>query len=82
MSHSVNASSTGICPGPGRTMAGNRRGFLQAGLAGFASLSLPGIFRLRAENPLYAGQTSGGSREKTAVIMVWQPGGLLAHRHL
>jgi hypothetical protein len=56
-------------------MAGNRRGFLQAGLAGFASLSLPGIFRLRAENPLYASQTSGGNREKTAVIMVWQPGG-------
>ena len=70
MSHSVNASSTGVCPGPGRTAAGNRRGFLQAGLAGFASLSLPGILRLQSESPLYASQTSGSSREKTAVIMV------------
>ncbi len=39
------------------------------GLAGFASLSLPGMLRLRAENP------EQSNREKTAVIMVWKPGG-------
>lgn len=54
--------------------AGGRRSFLQAGLAGFASLSLPGILRLRSQNGLQA-QESGGAKEKTAVIMVWQPGG-------
>lgn len=47
-----------------------RRGFMQAGLAGFASLSLPGILRLQAESAL---KTKG---EKTAVIMVWLPGAL------
>ena len=36
----------GACPGPGE-----RRGFLKMGLAGFASLTLPGLLRLRAENP-------------------------------
>ncbi|MDG2469991.1 MAG: DUF1501 domain-containing protein [Pirellulaceae bacterium] len=39
------------------------------GLSGFATLSLPGILRLRAANP------EASRREKTAVIMVWQPGG-------
>ncbi|PHS14855.1 MAG: hypothetical protein COA78_05545 [Blastopirellula sp.] len=39
------------------------------GLAGFGSLSLPGMLRLRAENP------SAASDKKTAVIMVWKPGG-------
>ena len=34
------------CAGPG-----SRRHFLQAGLAGFTSLSLPGMLRLRAEPP-------------------------------
>jgi len=47
----------------------DRRGFMRFGLAGFASLSLPGILRLRAESPLTTGN------EKTAVIMVWLPGG-------
>lgn len=42
---------------------------MRMGLAGFASLSLPGLLRLRAESP------SAESREKTAVIMVWKPGG-------
>ena len=46
-----------------------RREFLRAGLAGFASLSLPGVLRLRAESPAREG------RKKTAVIMVWKPGG-------
>lgn len=53
-----------ICPGPF-----GRRGFMQLGLAGFASLSLPGILRLRAAAP-------GPAAKKTAVIMVWLPGGL------
>lgn len=64
-----------ICPGPGRIATGNRRSFLQTGLAGFASLSLPGILRLRAESPLYANEAAKASATKTAVIMVWQPGG-------
>ncbi|MCP4512487.1 MAG: DUF1501 domain-containing protein, partial [Fuerstiella sp.] len=62
MSHPFNASS--ICPGPG-----NRRGFMKMGLAGFASLSLPGVLRLRAATP------AKSDDEKTAVIMVWKPGG-------
>ncbi|MCI0535388.1 MAG: hypothetical protein L0Z50_09170, partial [Verrucomicrobiales bacterium] len=33
-----------ICPGPIK-----RREFLRVGLSGFASLSLPGLFRLRAQ---------------------------------
>lgn len=51
------------CPGPG-----TRRGFMKMGIAGFASLSLPGMLRLRAASP---DQTD----KKTAVIMVWKPGG-------
>jgi hypothetical protein len=61
------------CPGP-RRLQTHRRAFLQTGLAGFASLSLPGILRLQAQNSLRAAE--GGSRQKNAVIMVWQPGGL------
>ena len=53
-----------LCPGPG-----GRRHFLQVGLAGIGSLSLPGLLRLRAEQPA---ATSG---PPTAVIMVWLPGG-------
>ncbi len=52
------------CPGPF-----SRRGFMQLGLSGFASLSWPALAQLRAANPLPP------SREKTAVIMVWLPGG-------
>lgn len=61
MSDPFHASS--ICPGPG-----SRRGFMKMGLAGFASLSLPGMLRLRAASP-------APDNEKTAVIMVWKPGG-------
>ncbi len=43
---------------------------MNIGLTGFASLSLPGLLRIRAE----AGIKPAG--EKTAVIMVWLPGGL------
>ncbi|MCA9055203.1 MAG: DUF1501 domain-containing protein, partial [Planctomycetaceae bacterium] len=58
------SGSSPFCSGPP-----SRRGFMRMGLAGFASLSLPGLLRLRAESP------SAESREKTAVIMVWKPGG-------
>src|SRR5690242_17088190 len=46
-----------------------RRAFLRAGLAAFGSLSLPALFRLRAE----AGPAV--PRERTAVIVVWLRGG-------
>ena len=46
-----------------------RRAFLKAGLAAFGSLSLPGLFRLRAEAPLPA------PRGRAAVIVVWLRGG-------
>jgi len=62
MTHPFN-SSTNFCPGPL-----GRRGFMRMGLAGFASLSLPGVLRLQAASPT-------PDREKTAVIMVWKPGG-------
>lgn len=68
--------SAPCCPGPAPTASGTRRTFLQTGLAGFATLSLPGILRLRAERPLQAAEPARAGREKAAVIMVWQPGGL------
>ena len=43
---------------------------MQIGLTGFASLGWPGLLRLRAENALKP------KSERTAVIMVWLPGGL------
>ena len=75
MSNSRNVSSASICSGPHQAGTGGRRGFLQAGLTGFASLSLPGILRLQAQNRLQAAEGPAAAREKTAVIMVWQPGG-------
>jgi len=47
----------------------NRREALSAGLGGFASLSYPGLLRLRAEG---GGPGIGGN---TAVILVWLRGG-------
>lgn len=47
----------------------SRRHVLQLGLGGFTSLSLPGMLRLRAESP------RAGGAPRTAVIMVWLPGG-------
>ncbi len=67
MSDSFHASSV-CCKGPNLFGLANRRGFLRMGLAGFTSLSLPGLLRLRA----HGGETN---RERTAVIMVWKPGG-------
>lgn len=64
MIHPFNASSNDHCPGPE-----NRRGFLRMGVAGFATLSLPAVMKLKAESRVDA------SKDKTAVIMVWKPGG-------
>ena len=63
MTHPFNASNNN-CGGPG-----SRRGFMRMGLSGFASLSLPGLLRLRAETQ------PAKDRQKNAVIMVWKPGG-------
>jgi uncharacterized protein (DUF1501 family) len=46
-----------------------RREFLRAGLTGFAALSLPELFRLRAEARL------ASQPERTALIVVWLHGG-------
>ena len=58
--------------GSNRRCAGpfSRRGFMCMGLAGFGTLSLPGMLKLRAESA-----TASGPKKKTAVIMVWKPGG-------
>ena len=74
MNRSFNTTSL-ACPGPLNFGFGSRRAFLQAGLAGFASLNLPGILRLQAQNALHAGEGAASSRDKTAMIMIWQPGG-------
>jgi uncharacterized protein (DUF1501 family) len=52
------------CPGPIR-----RREFLRVGLSGFATLSLPGLLRLRAEAAVAKPES------RTAVILVWLRGG-------
>jgi len=59
------------CRGPVRFGATGRRAFLQTGLAGFATLSLPGILKLRSQ-----ARATTPAAERKAVIMVWQPGGL------
>ena len=64
MSRSFHASDLNYCAGPR-----SRRGFMQLGLAGFASLSLPGIYRLRAAS------RPAQNQKRKSVIMVWQPGG-------
>ncbi|MCR9120235.1 MAG: DUF1501 domain-containing protein, partial [bacterium] len=46
-----------------------RRAFLKMGLAGFGAMSLPGVMRLQAESP------TAVQKPKTAVILVWKPGG-------
>ncbi len=47
----------------------HRRGFMRFGIHGFASLSLTDVLRLQAENALKP------NHKKTAVILVWLPGG-------
>ena len=49
-----------------------RRQILQAGLAGFSSLSLGGLLRERAARAAVAGTATA---EKTAIILVWLRGG-------
>jgi len=61
------------CHGPIQFGSTGRRAFLQAGLAGFASLSLPSILKLQSAS---AATLSTTNAEKKAVIMVWLPGGL------
>lgn len=66
MSSLIHRPSIVRCSGPGIS----RRSFMQIGLTGFASLGMAGLNRLRAENALLP------KSERTAVIMVWLPGGL------
>ncbi len=65
MSHPFQSTPWNRCLGPE-----TRRGFLRVGLGGFAGLSLPGLLRMRS-----AQAATQSSREKTAVILVWKPGG-------
>ena len=75
MSDQRQTDSQNLCRGPMNFGPGSRRSFMRMGLAGMASLSLPGVLRLQAATrQLNEGGTSS-SREKTAVIMVWKPGG-------
>src|SRR5688572_12799089 len=60
-----------VCPGPI-----DRREFLRVGLAGFASLSLPGLFQLRAQAAAASGNAAADAKTKTAVILVWLRGGI------
>jgi uncharacterized protein (DUF1501 family) len=47
----------------------SRREFLRVGVAGFGTLSLPGLLRLQAE------AATSPARERTALIIVWLRGG-------
>lgn len=76
MTRSTRAHAARSCPGPLNVDSSSRRHFLQMGLAGFASLSLPRIMRLQAQNSLRAAETHTSRRDGNSVIMVWQPGGL------
>ena len=60
------------CAGPSVSGSPTRRGFMRFGIAGFTSLSLPGVLRLREAS---AAVNSKNDKEKKAVIMVWKPGG-------
>jgi hypothetical protein len=64
MSSIIQPPSLVRCAGPL-----SRRGFMQFGLAGMATLSWPGLLKLRAEN---AAKPKG---ERKSIIMVWLPGG-------
>jgi len=75
MSESRNVALDSHCQGPRNLGPGSRRSFMRFGLAGFASMSLPGLMRLQAASPLADSRGSSSDHEKTAVILVWQPGG-------
>jgi uncharacterized protein (DUF1501 family) len=53
------------CAGPHLS----RRSFMQIGLTGFASMTFPGLLQLQAANAVKP------QSERTAVILVWLPGG-------
>ena len=65
MSSSAFHAASVHCPGP---LHLGRRAFMRFGLAGFTSLSLPGLLRLRADTP-------SETRKPKSVILVWKPGG-------
>ena len=75
MSDPFHASSIIPCPGPTNFGSNGRRGFIRMGLAGFTSLSLPGLLRLQTAMAQESVDNSRPRRGKTAVIMVWKPGG-------
>ena len=75
MSDPFYASSVKSCPGPAIFGSSRRRGFMRMGLGGFASLTLPGILRLKAATAQANELNGKPAEEKTAVIMVWKPGG-------
>lgn len=58
-------------PGPPAPRGVNRREVLRIGLGGFASLSLPGLLRLRSA----AAAPASPPHDRTAVILVWLRGG-------
>ena len=64
------------CPGPIEFTSTGRRAFLQLGLAGFVTLSLPGIIRMQAANQAFAAEAKTATPVKKAMIMIWQPGGM------
>ena len=64
MATNAKLKTVGVCPGPIK-----RREFLRIGLSGFATLSLPGLFQLRARAAIEQ------PKDKTAVILVWLRGG-------
>lgn len=68
----TNAQSPSRCPGPASTasrlLRPTRRQLLRAGLTGFTSLSLAGLYNLRA-------QAAPSPKQNTAIILVWLRGG-------
>jgi len=64
MASNGKSNAVSVCPGPIK-----RREFLRIGLSGFATLSLPGLFALRAQ------AAAEQPKARTAVILVWLRGG-------
>ena len=64
MASNGKSNAVSICPGPIK-----RREFLRIGLSRFATLSLPGLFELRAR------AATEKPKARTAVILVWLRGG-------
>jgi hypothetical protein len=64
----------GRCRGPFAANQADRRHFMKIGLAGLGSLSLPGLLRLRDATAQAVSPTTP-KKERSAVIMVWKPGG-------